>query len=570
MWLFRAFLAVMLLANAGCLWFPGDDELSPEPDTSPEPGMDVSLEPGMDVSPEPPDLTPPTITLTDPIDGAAGVEPGLTITVYFDEPIASTAPESALRLLDERGEVVPGEVWLDGAVLRFVPLDDLALLGAYTAVVSPAVTDVAGNPLAAEHRFQLAVRDGAWEDEGTLLELDDTGSAQSPDAAMDARGNVIAVWSQHGPPFSIWAARHDAGTGQWQAARLIEQDDAGAATLPRIAMDDAGNALAVWQQSDGVHAQVWASRYHGCIDTWETPLRLDVSQTGEAEAPRVAMNAPGAAMVVWRQRQGTVVEVWSRRLDRGGAWGAAQPVPLSGQPARTLGSSLDVGIDGYGNSLIAFLDHTFHVQAVHHLAQHGWAGAEELSFGPIDSVHAALDPAGRGFVAWQNAQPARVNAWRYDPAGGSSTALLMLLREGEFGSLTFHDVVASAGGDGIAIWVQESPSPRQIWAGVYSVARQSWSAPIPLYPGDALGSIVRAVQAVMDARGHAHAAWVAREGANDWLSIVRRRASGEVEAPVQFVDIDDARLAANAQGKAVAVRSRVVGARRDIDAILFR
>ncbi len=43
-------------------------------------------------------------------------------------------------------------------------------------------------------------------------------------------------------------------------AALIETD-AGNASNPQIAFDANGNALAVWEQSDGTRSNIWANRY---------------------------------------------------------------------------------------------------------------------------------------------------------------------------------------------------------------------------------------------------------------------------------------------------------------------
>ena len=42
---------------------------------------------------------------------------------------------------------------------------------------------------------------------------------------------------------------------------MIETNNAGDATKPQIAMDASGNALAVWQQSDGAHTNIWSNRF---------------------------------------------------------------------------------------------------------------------------------------------------------------------------------------------------------------------------------------------------------------------------------------------------------------------
>jgi hypothetical protein len=54
------------------------------------------------------------------------------------------------------------------------------------------------------------------------------------------------------------------GVGQmalWQTAVLIETSNTGDATKPQIAMDAIGNAIAVWQQSDGARSNIWSNRF---------------------------------------------------------------------------------------------------------------------------------------------------------------------------------------------------------------------------------------------------------------------------------------------------------------------
>ena len=47
----------------------------------------------------------------------------------------------------------------------------------------------------------------------------------------------------------------------WGTAALIETDNAGGASTPQIAIDASGNALAVWSQSDGTRDNIWANRF---------------------------------------------------------------------------------------------------------------------------------------------------------------------------------------------------------------------------------------------------------------------------------------------------------------------
>ena len=83
----------------------------------------------------------------------------------------------------------------------------------------------------------------------------------SQQIAIDGSGNALAVWQlSDGTRYNIWANRYTAGNG-WGAAKLIETNNAGHARYPQVAIDGSGNALAVWQQSDGTRINIWANRY---------------------------------------------------------------------------------------------------------------------------------------------------------------------------------------------------------------------------------------------------------------------------------------------------------------------
>lgn len=47
----------------------------------------------------------------------------------------------------------------------------------------------------------------------------------------------------------------------WDAAKMIESANAGDAVVPQVAMDDSGNATAVWNQFDGPYYSIWSSTY---------------------------------------------------------------------------------------------------------------------------------------------------------------------------------------------------------------------------------------------------------------------------------------------------------------------
>ncbi|HRB20586.1 MAG TPA: hypothetical protein PLB54_02595, partial [Nitrosomonas sp.] len=116
---------------------------------------------------------------------------------------------------------------------------------------------------------------------------------------MDGNGNAVVVWMQQlGIEFNASAAHYRVGSG-WEAAVLLENENS--AVNPgfqqsSVAMDNAGNAIAVWAQRIGVESYIYANRYTPgkgwgtakSIDHPDTPGELDLSG-----GPKVAINNSG-------------------------------------------------------------------------------------------------------------------------------------------------------------------------------------------------------------------------------------------------------------------------------------
>lgn len=153
-----------------------------------------------------------------------------------------------------------------------------------------------------------------------------TGSIRcpmSPQISVDANGNAMLVWRQTDVRYkNIWASRYEAGIG-WGAAELIETNDAGNAGNHQIAVDASGNAVAVWQQYDGTRWNIWANYYKVGVG-WGRAGLVEVSNNGNAEYPKVAVDVNGNAVVVWYQGDGVIEKVLANRYVVGIGWGTAE------------------------------------------------------------------------------------------------------------------------------------------------------------------------------------------------------------------------------------------------------
>jgi hypothetical protein len=75
-------------------------------------------------------------------------------------------------------------------------------------------------------------------------------SAQSPQVALDAHGDALAVWTQSVNGFSRVVAASLRAGGRWSAGRVLSRGEADALTA-RVALDQGGDGAAVWARYDG-------------------------------------------------------------------------------------------------------------------------------------------------------------------------------------------------------------------------------------------------------------------------------------------------------------------------------
>jgi hypothetical protein len=145
-------------------------------------------------APTPPDTTPPTVAATTPAAGATGVLVGASVSARFSEPLApGTVSGTTVQLRDAGGQPVSAAVTWDAATTSAVvdPAASLAYSSAYTATIvggGGGVTDVAGNPLAADHSWTFTTQ--AQPPSGPVSIW---GPGDSPSLTNQTEGQAIEV-----------------------------------------------------------------------------------------------------------------------------------------------------------------------------------------------------------------------------------------------------------------------------------------------------------------------------------------------------------------------------------------
>jgi hypothetical protein len=193
--------------------------------------------------------------------------------------------------------------------------------------------------------------DGRW-DGARRVEPNDQVDQIKPHVAIDEEGNAIAVWEEiDGESSSIWSKRQDP-SGKWVQEQAVYNRE-GDAFEPRVASAPGGNAIAVWQQRtrDGPLA-TWAARYLASSGTWNDVRPIGPAAAGNAGKPDVVMDADENAIAVWPQSGGVRKGVWANRYDDDDGWGEPTPIGPTGLGAAR---SSDVAVSPGGRAVAVWI-----------------------------------------------------------------------------------------------------------------------------------------------------------------------------------------------------------------------
>jgi hypothetical protein len=338
----------------------------------------------------------------------------------------------------------------------------------------PAIAvNASGNGLAVwaqhdgAHRNIVANRYTVGTGWGTavLIETDNAGNANQPQVVMDANGNGLAVWTQDDGTYqTVMANRYTAGSG-WGTAATIETGIVGDAFEPRIAMGANGNALAVWVQSDGTRLNVWANRYT-VGSGWGTAGLIETDNVGDASSPRIALDANGNGQAVWCQFDGTRFNLVANRYTAGSGWGTASIIAGVGSG----GTTAQIAFDTSGNALAVWLQPDgarYSIWSSRYLAGTGWGTAaliETDNVGDAGSPQVAFDLSGNALAVWGESDGTRINIWTNRYTAGSGWGTAALLETDNAGDANEPQIAAGVNGQALAVWYQSDGTRSNIWS----------------------------------------------------------------------------------------------------------
>jgi hypothetical protein len=168
-----------------------------------------------------------------------------------------------------------------------------------------------------------------------------------PQVVVDSSGNSLTVWTRAQGATTRIAARFRAADGTFSATQSIS-DLGTSAREPQVAIDPAGNAIAVWTRFDGTVDRVQAAyRPAGAASTFGTPQTISAAGINSS-TPQISLDDNGKAIAVWVRFDNTTnstIQAAVRQPGGATAFGAATNLSVSNpntyQPQVDTGPSAD-------------------------------------------------------------------------------------------------------------------------------------------------------------------------------------------------------------------------------------
>lgn len=185
---------------------------------------------------------------------------------------------------------------------------------------------------------------GPWQ---TWTRIDSSGALDTDvaDIARSSDGSAMVIWSERNPGdsnYSMKAARYVPGSGFGAPVTIDNSLDSVASdSPPRVAMDASGNAMAVWRQG----SSIWVNQFSPTTG-WSTATAFDTGALSSNRVkPRLVMTADGRAIVSW---QSGLYAIKTMAYNPGS--GFSTPVQ-----ATPYGLDRELGIDAQGNATLVYV-----------------------------------------------------------------------------------------------------------------------------------------------------------------------------------------------------------------------
>ena len=147
-----------------------------------------------------------------------------------------------------------------------------------------------------------------WETPTQPLE-NSTNSATYPQITVDGDGRVTAIWTQGN---SVNANTYIPGSG-WSGREVINSTAGSNPYSAQISANAAGDTVAIWWQWDGSARSIFANSRPEGSGTWGTAQVIE-NMNNNAGPPQITVDADGNAVAVWEHSDGSHLKIYANRF----------------------------------------------------------------------------------------------------------------------------------------------------------------------------------------------------------------------------------------------------------------
>ena len=380
------------------------------------------------------------------------------------------------------------------------------------------------------------------------------------DAAIDDHGNAIAVWehsfgSQPEDKPVVIQARFFSSTTGWGVPSVISLGDEGAFT-PQIGMDAGGNGTAVWiQYNESMYGSIWSTRYVPGLG-WAEPRRIDASGSPWVGAPVVAVDPGGNATAAWSQDADDMSGIWVDRCSNG-EWGTPTYISAGWWPkiaADALGDAVVV------SGVSSLSEGTSSIVASRFTPGTGWSSGVIETFSgftsSVSSPNVEMNSAGDTIVTWIRSSGTYMSVVASRNVFGSGWGTPVAVGSPVESRSPGIDAAIDSAGNAIVVWERIDPSPSFVWAARYTVGL-GWLSERSLDVGASSAGNLRIA---VDAQGNAAVAWAQglRSGSGLWWDTYSVSGGWGTTSLVEYASAGTStpHITAYGEGNAVAIWSQ--------------
>jgi hypothetical protein len=224
-------------------------------------------------------------------------------------------------------------------------------------------------------------------------------------AAMDSKGNVIAIWEQKGCSKSdLYANRYSMEKG-WEKPILLATVDLSHDFYPSLSVAPNGNAIVIWRGYVSGKDKLCANYY--------TPTKgwfPEVIITSEySYNSHVIMDSQGNAIVIWEQ---DYHNIWAKHYVVGEGW--KEVVSLGN--TKEYACLMKPTINAKGEAIVPWLEYDRNWRGIyvnHYEIDKGWSRVVKVTNAevgePLDSLHIEINEGGNAIVIWEDWDGERSN-----------------------------------------------------------------------------------------------------------------------------------------------------------------